>query len=615
LIPGYAGKLLYVWLDTGRIEERPLDAATAHDCVGGVGLGAKLLWELTEPGTAWDDPRNPVFVLTGPLAGTRVSGGGTICLVTVGAMTGLATSTQANGQFGAFLRMNGYDGICLFGQASEWTYLAIGPEGVELRPAESLLGLDTWETEAAVAAELGGRQASVYGIGPAGEHLVRFAAVVGDKGHVAAHNGVGAVLGAKRLKAMAVVRGKQSVPIANPEELAGAARRLFADARAFNGGLREKWGTAGSIENLYDSGMLPVRNLGTSRWGHVPGITGQTLRTRHVTKLKACWACSMHCRYVEISDGPHAGYRGEEPDYEVVATMTSLIDNPDLDEAVVLANLIDRLGMDANETGWLIAWLMEACERGLLTPDQMDGLPLHWGDMQAVQTWLHRIARREGFGSLLAEGVRRLAKAVGGEAEAAAVFTEKGATPRTHDHRARWDELLDTCLSNTGTVESSGGFVNPAQLGVQSPSNRFDPQEVGRFNAQVNGRRQFEDSLGICRFTAEEFALTIECLNAATGFGFTIPEAVAAGRRAVTRLRAFNLRHGLDPQSERPSLRYGSVPVDGPAAGVNFAANFPLMRATYWRYMGWDERDGRPLPETLRALGLPELVEPLWEAK
>lgn len=611
--PGYAGKLLFVWLDSGRFADISLSPELMRKTIGGVGLGAELLWEYARPGTTWDDPGNPVFLLSGPLAATRVSGAGTFCAVTIGAMTGYATSTQANGMFGAFLRTCGYDGIAIFGQAPEWTYLAVSPTGVELRPADQLLGLDTWETESAVSAELGKGPVSVYAIGPAGERRVRFAVLAGDKGHVAAHNGVGAVLGSKRLKAVAAVRGKFEVPIARPRELNETARLMFADARAAGDGLKEKWGTAGAIETLYKSGMFPIRNLTTSLWPHVQGVTGQTMRTRHAHKLKACWGCTMHCRYLEVKEGPYAGYKGEEPEYEAVAATTSLIDNPELGASVVLTNMADRLGMNVNELGWLLGWVMEGNERGWLTPEMMDGRPLHFGDAEGAMEWVRRIANRQGFGDLLAEGVVRAGRALGGEAELAAVGTVKGATPRGHDHRARWDELLDTCLSNTGTIEVQGGYVQPEQLGIPPVKNRFDPLEVARVNALVNGRRIFEDSVGICRFTTENIRMLADCVNHVTGFDLSIAEIMTAGKRAVNRLRAFNLRHGLDPETERPTPRYGSQPVDGPAAGFHFALHFPAMRAAYWKEMGWDERDGRPLPETLRSFGLEDAIAVLWE--
>src|SRR5919198_17284 len=218
---GYAGRVMHVDLSSGQITSESLDAATLRRWVGGTGLGTRYLMELVPPGMAWDDAENPVILASGPLAGTRVSGTGTFSAVFKGPMTDQAGATQANGYLGAFLRQNGFDAIVLTGRAPRPTYLLIRDGGAELRDAGHLWGVDTWKVEDVLRAEHGTTEKgmSVFSIGPAGERLVRFAALVGDRGHVAAHNGVGAVLGAKRLKAIATARGKQPIPIHDPARL------------------------------------------------------------------------------------------------------------------------------------------------------------------------------------------------------------------------------------------------------------------------------------------------------------------------------------------------------------------------------------------------------------
>jgi len=226
---------------------------------------------------------------------------------------------------------------------------------------------------------------------------------------------------------------------------------------------------------------------------------------------------------------------------------------------------------------------------------------------------LHKIARREGFGDVLAEGVMRAAQRVGGEAANFAIYTKKGNSPRGHDHRARWFEMFDTAVSNTGTIESQAIFPGSVELGVPPQTDGFNPDEVATLVARGKGVMQFEDSIGTCRFTTRtDMLLLPKMLEAATGWDYTTQEAYDQGRRAVNTLRAYNIRCGIGVESEAPSPRYGSIPVDGPAAGKSIAPHWNNMLKLYYRLLGWDEATGKPTPETLRSLGLEALVKDIW---
>ena len=605
---GYMGRLAQVNLSAGCVKDELLDAAVAKKWVGGAGLGARVLLEEVPPGVEWDAPGNRLVLTAGPLAGTRTFGSGTFNVATKGPMTNLAVISQANGYFGAYLRQSGFDGLVLRGRSEEWVYLWIHDGRVEIRPAAGLLGLDAWETEDAVRSELGlgEHDVSVFAIGPAGENGVRYAAIVGDRGHVASKNGVGAVMGAKRVKAVAASRGSLEVPVFDAEALRVANLECFAAAKAF--GTTWQWGTGGGFSNLAKSGALPGKNYTTSLYPAHESMNGQTLRTRFEVRSMPCFRCAIsHVKEVTVTEGPYAGFTGEEPEYEQIAAWGPQIGNTDLGATVMLTREVDRLGLDCNEASWAIGWAMECFEKGVFTLSDTEGLDLSWGNVEAVREMLGRIARREGFlGGLLAEGVMRASRKVGGPAADWAVYTMNGHTPRGHDHRGggRWLELRETCVSDTGKSQCAWTGIHPQVVDLPPLGDAFDPGQVSRGVGDFTGFRTFDDCLGICRLAAPHPKPLLACFNAVTGWGWTLDDAREAGLRVITALRLFNLRHGHDPKNERPSARYGSVPVDGPAQGRDIMARWEEMRADYYRRVGFDPETGRPTPETLSRLGL-----------
>ncbi len=613
---GIMGKILRVDLTSGTIADEALDPDVASRWIGGVGLGAKILYDEVPPGVEWDDPENRLIIAAGPLAGTKVHGAGTYCAVTKGPMTNYAGSTQANGFFGAYLKMCGYDALVIQGQSPAWKYLWVSDQGCELRDADHIMGMDCWDADEKLHAELGykERMMSFVGIGPAGESLVKFAVLSGDKGHVAAHNGVGAVLGAKRLKALCVPRGKQKVPVAHPERLPEYAEALFDHAYNWRDQWLARGGTAIGLSDMERMGALPVLNYTTNVFPEHEQLNGLTFRQNFDGRHTPCWGCRMnHLHTGAMTCGEEAGYVGEEPEYEGFSGMGSQLGITDQSVAFKLSNLTDRIGIDVNEAGWLVGWAIECFEKGVFTLEDTDGLELRWGNGKAVEQLLWKIGRREGkIGDLLAEGVMRASQQVGGEAATWAIYAKKGASPRGHDHRGRWTEMLDTCCSNTSTIEATAGADPTDYLDIEPVKDRFDPIDVSTFVARINGRRQFDDCLGVCRFDSQDLQLELHCVNAITGWDYQPKDALRKGRQIVHLLRAFNFRHGMTADSEEPSDRYFEPPTDGAALGTNPREVWPTMKQNYYRQMGWDEQTGKPLPETLRDLDLEWLVKDFW---
>jgi len=611
---GYNGKLFRVDLTNARLVEEELDETVLRKYVGGSGLGAKFLYEEVPHDIECSEPENRLILASGPLGATRIPGGGTFSVSTKGCLTGMATSSQANGFFGAYLKLSGFDGIIIQGEAAKWTYLYIHDGKAELRDASHLVGKDIWEIDDLIKRELGysKRGMSVAGIGPAGENLVKFAAIVADRGHIAGHNGTGAVMGAKKLKAIAVARGKGKFSLHDTGRISTLAKEILETikndrrfSRLYN------YGTLGTYQVVEKVGSLPIKNYTTNIYPDktkLSQFTPEYIRGRFQPKPEPCWACQMHhCHESTITEGPYKGLVVEEPEYECLSAMGSQIGNIEVASAMMLTNVVDRLGLEMNETGWVIGLAMECYEKSLITKRDTDGLEMTWDNVEAVRAMLHKIAHREGFGNVLAEGAMRAAQRIGGEAPNFAIHTKQGNTPRGYDHRAYWTEMFDKLTSNTSTLESRPFH---AVLGETT----FSPEKTVSVTASGKGRMSFEDTLGTCRFaTIVDIKILAEAVRAATGWDFDEDEAQMVGLRIVNLTRAYNFRCGHRRELEAPSPRYGSAPVDGPAQGKSIIPVLDEMLDNYYEQMGWDKETGKPLPETLKRLGLEHIIPDIWE--
>jgi len=619
---GITGRLLEVNLTSGEIDNQHMDPALSRKYVGGTCLGAAIMCDEVNSNITWSDPDNVLVFASGPLAGTRVRGSSTYSVCTKGPLTNGFAATQANGFFSAFLKHAGFDAIKIKGRASRLSYLYVHNGIAEIRDAQYLAGRDTWETEDLLKKDLKLAKASssVACIGMAGENKVRFAGIFNDKGHAAAHNGVGAVMGAKNLKAIVINRGQGNVKVCNETLLMKANDEMLSKHHQdkffetmFN------WGTLHLFEGAAHHGRIPYCNYTTS----ICPMTEEQLHTfskeyirEHcdVIRRHQCWGCKLHhCTQIRIPNGPLAGQEGEEPEYEGFTSMGSQLGIWDGMTAVSLSNEVDRLGMDVNETGWTLGLAIECFEKGIITTADTDGITLKWGDVESIRQLYTKISQRDGFGNLLAEGAMRAASTIGGDAPQFAVHTMRGNTPLGHDHRPIWFMMLDICVANTGSYEL---HVAPRAhiYGIKEP-HPDSAEDIAEYVSQTKWLTQFIDSLGICRLANKEYkGLLIELLNAATGWDFTEEEARNVGLRALNLMRAFNLRHGFDSTKEYPSSRYGSIPIDGPHQGRDFKPVWDTMLDIYYRNLGWDRHTGKPLLKTLDKLGLSYLNNEIWDS-
>ena len=602
-------RLLRVDLTTGKIRTEEISEETLRLFMGGVGLGASLLYSRGK-GADPLSPDNPLIFAVGPLTGTRAPGSGAYCVVTRSPLTGGITSAQSNGYFGYRFKSCGFDGLIVTGRADRLVYLLVSDGKAEIRDAADLKGLDTWETEdrlKALHGEEKPHKACVACIGPAGENLVRFACICNDQGHVAATGGVGAVMGAKNLKAV-VASGETRIGIANPEDFNKYVSQWRESGKNSPEGKRYNLtGTAGDFASRQKLGSLPVKNLSTYYFPDHEKYSGLTLREQFKVKPRPCYACSFtHLHTYAIHKGRYHGFVGEEVDYEDLAGLGSNLGISDPAATIWLNNLNDRLGMDTKEGTFTLGMAIEAYERGILKSSDTGGVELTWGNPDLVASLLRQMARREGFGNILAEGLVRAARTLGNGASDLGVYLAKGCAPHIHDLRNLWEVMFSQIISNTPSFESIHVYFNPEpEFGIPVPLDPLDGPAIARAVAAMTTKRQLTDSLVVCNFPCRgRFATIIAALNAATGWDMTFEEAVRMGRRIVTLTRLYNIGLGFSIDQDDISYRIATPPQGGLAHNVSIKAALPEMRRIYYREMGWDPETGIPLPETIEALGL-----------
>ncbi len=435
---GYSGKVLFVDLTTRATVTRRIHEDVYFRYLGGSGLGVKLLTELGNPTIHPLDQRNPLIFVPGLLTGTLVPGATRTSVVAKSPLTGIFGEASVGGTWGAECRFTGLDALVVTGASLEPMYLWIPDAAVEIRPAGHLWGKDTFETTAAVLAETD-PEARVGCIGPAGEALSWIAAIMfeGELARAAGRTGLGAVMGSKRLKAVAV-KGSRGLRIAEPKQLLDWGAPVHKDLAA-KFGIFTTYGTSASLEVHEERGALGIKNFSSGDFrAQAPRISGKVIHQHYLHKQSSCSGCPVHC-WVVLA--PRSTF-GRGPEYETLGSFGAMLMNDDIDSVVRANELANRLGMDTISLGNTIAFAIEAFERGLIDHRQTGGLRLRWGDPQALLTLIGKIGRREGIGDLLADGSRAAARKLGKGAEALTVEV-KGLELPMHDPRAFWSSALN----------------------------------------------------------------------------------------------------------------------------------------------------------------------------
>ncbi len=608
---GYMQKILRVDLSEQKISEESLGSDLLSQYIGGTGLGIRLLYDESRPGMDPYSPENRIIFMTGPLNGTLVPGSGTYAVLSRNTLTGLATTAQANGFFGARLKYAGYDAILVQGCSEGPVYLHIEDGRAEIVDASGLVGKDSFETDMLLRKKYGEDgiedRISVATIGPAGEKRVRFACIVSDRGHIAASGGVGAIMGSKNLKAI-VVHGDRGVPIdpLEKEAFLQCVKQWREEAQnTAMGKTVDKYGSIGFFIPYHSRGWVPVKNLTTNVFPGEECFEGEYIRGKlHRMQPRSCHGCTFHhCHTVEVRKGPYKGTVGEEPEYEILAGFGPNWGIYDPGAVTMLNSLNDQLGMDAKEASFMISMIMEGYEKGIIRKQEIDGIDLKWGNVEAAAELLKRISRREGIGDLLAEGVMRAAHQLGGEFLDMAVFVKRGNAPHIHDPRVRWGTLFTQAISNTGSQEGVDMTSRGSpELGIERPTSEPD-EYLGEVQAKTGPARQFAECLIFCYYQTCSLKTMAQTLNCLTGADYDVEDCLKVGRRVINLLRMFNKREGMTKEDDCFSSRLGQPPMDGPGKGKSWVPTFEKARNAYYRAMGWGE-DGMPTRETLEKLDL-----------
>lgn len=611
MLCGYAGKFLRVNLSNGEMREESFPEECLRKYIGGSGLGAYLLYQETSPTTDPLGPENLLMFLTGPLTGTKVPSSGRMTVVAKSPLTGIWGEANVGGYWGKNLKEAGYDGVIVEGQSLRPVYIWITNGRIEIRDAGHVWGLDTYEADEVLRSETA-EGAVVCSIGQAGERLVKLAAIMtdGKHGRAAARCGLGAVMGSKKLKAI-VVRGQQPVPVADSARLAELNKKLGPTIVKSSRGLNA-YGTAGAMTLIEQLGDLPIKNWTLGRWEEgAKKLSGVTMAQTILSGRFYCAGCMIGCgREVKVGEGPFAPVDGGGPEYEPLGTMGGecLVDNL---EAVALAcELCNRYGLDQISTGAVIAFAMEAFERGLLTQADTDGLEIKWGDPDVLIELVKKIGFREGIGELLGQGVKAAACKLGGIAHEFALHV-KGLELPGHDPRAHNSVGVSYATSNRGACHlqaTSHIFersVTMPELGMEQVQDRFAIEGKGIISAKLQDLMCMFDSLVLCKFLLmAEVKLThlLEFTNAVTGWDMDQEGFMKTGERLYNLKRMYNVRLGISRKDDTLPPRILTHKRGSGGAATNLP-NLGLMLSEYYAHRGWSEM-GIPLPEKLRELGL-----------
>lgn len=619
-IKGYAGKLLRIDLNHWEAQSEALPTGVMRQYLGGAGYGARVLYDELKPGTDPLSPENILVVATGPLSLARIPGGGSVMLCFKSPLTQIWGESRVGSDFGPDLKKAGFDHLIIKGKSPAPVYILIRDGQVEFRDATHLVGKMVSEKSAMLRAEVGDQKASVMCIGPAGENLVKIAAVMCDD-RAAGRCGGGAVWGSKNLLAI-VVTGKNKVEPDQPERLKRYLKATFAEISEnplFIG--LKSYGTIGDIPANDDDGDWPSKNWQSNSWGAGPEVFDHYTSHNFIKGFGCYKGCTMACaRWVHAEEAQWKTPEHGGAEYESISCFTAYVLNHNMDAAIHSTWLCNELGLDTISTGAMIAFAMDCYEQGLLSGEEVDGLDLSWGNAEVLPVLVRKIAGREGLGDLLAEGVRNAAQKIGKGAEDLAIHV-KGLEGPAHDPRSGKALGITYATGNRGMchIHPLEGMAwdrgkldwGLMRYGVPDPNavERWDEKGKGYVVPILQNGLALPDILGTCKFymyggvTLDHWA---EMLSALTGWEIDGAELLKISERCINLQRMFNVREGITPRDDQLPARIRTAPAfgkyqDEPDCVIH---DLDALLAEYYEARGWDPVTGAPTVEKQKELGL-----------
>jgi aldehyde:ferredoxin oxidoreductase len=610
---GYMGKILWVDLTTREVKEEVLDEKLCRDYIGGYGIGAKLLFDRLPVGTDPLGPKSILGFMMGPLSGTAALGASRYTVVGKSPLTGGWGDANSGGDFGPYFKWAGYDGVFFTGISEEPVYLLIDEGKVEIRDAAHLWGKDTFDTEDMLKAEFG-KGTEVVSIGPSGEKLSLISGIMNNKGRAAARSGLGAVMGSKRLKAV-VVKGSRLVPQADEQKVKELRKKNMAELTGPTPALRDI-GTPSIFTVLAEAGDTPTKNWtsgATVDFPNYKAIGAGPIMEKQARKY-GCYRCPIACGgHMKEGTGEYEYPAGaHKPEYETLGMYGANCLNDNLDSIILVGDICNRYGMDTISAGACMSFTIECYENGLITKEDTDGIEMTWGNHRAIVAMTEKLVRREGFGDILADGIKRAAEKIGKGSEEFAIHIA-GQEVGAHDpkHGLQWG--IAYRMDPTPARHTQGGtHVGPGLLPEfdrTSPIGRALPHMMGSNYSHV------VNALGLCQFVVMGYAnasAVLDFVNAVTGWNMTMDEFLKTGERIANIRQAFNCREGLNAMKFKLSGRLtGNPPREkGPLAGK--VLDEKTLLGDYCSLMGWDGETSKPLKERLISLGMDDVAKVLW---
>ncbi len=609
----YAKRILHVDLATGKTEIEPLKEEMAKKYIGGIGLGMRLFLDNSKAGVDAFSPENPIIFATGPLSGTMApSAGNSYAVVSKSPLTGGIAESKAHGFFGAEIKRAGYDAVIFTGKSEKLVYAWIDDDSVQLMDAQHLKGKSPHETEGAIREDLGDFYIRVSAIGEAGEKLVRIASIINDEFRAVGRTGMGAVMGSKNLKAVAV-RGTNDVNVANLEEFTEFIRMIH---ERMKGPATRKYRTLGTPENvlvLNALAALPTRNFTQATFEGAEKVSGEYLSERYIKKIIGCATCGMRCDHIGlVPEGPYKGATARV-EFECLWALGPNCGVDRLDAIIEAIYQCDYYGIDGISAGGIVGFAMDLYEHGILTKKDTEGLDLRFGNAEALVETVKRMGSRKGWlGDVLAEGTMRAAEKIGKGAVKYANHI-KGLELPGYDIRGLKTAALGFAVSFRGACHLRAGAYSPD---VKGKVDRFKI-EKGRGKIVMDGEDLYNvvDSLILCKFSRGVFYEGLKEMakyyTLTTGIEMTPEELRQAGERINNLARILNIREGKGTREYDqlpPKIMSVPIPDEGVAKGayVN-QKEFDIGLDDYYEVRGWT-KEGIPTVEKLKELGLSDLV-------